>query len=259
VDPGLRLLKIIGIGAGDPDYITVQAVAALQQVDVFFFVDKGDDKGELRELRRAICRRYVEHDRYRIVEIADPERARAAPYDEGVRAWHQERVVRWQTALTSELAEGQCGAFLAWGDPALYDSTLRILEDVRSGGDSGGGLEFALEVIPGISAVQALAARHQIPLNRIGNSVLVTTGRRLVEEWGKDGRDVVVMLDAHCTFLELTERNTTIYWGAYLGTPDEILISGTIGDCGEEIARVRAQARAQKGWVFDTYLLRPAD
>ena len=50
-----------------------------------------------------------------------------------------------------------------------------------------------------------------------------------------------------------------IYWGAYLGTEDEVLISGTIGECGETIAEVRAAARTRKGWIFDTYLLRRLD
>jgi precorrin-6A synthase len=252
VATGVRQLKVIGIGAGDPDYVTVQAVAALRKIDVFFFVDKGDDKSELRQLRHAICARHITHDDYRIVEIDDPERDTAAPYGEAVRAWHAERVALWAGALTTELSEGQSGAFLAWGDPALYDSTLRILDDVRA----DGGLEFDLEVIPGISAVGALTARHQIPLNRIGHSVLVTTGRKLVEEWEDGRRDVVVMLDAHCSFLQLPDDAATIYWGAYLGTADEILISGTIAECGEEIARVRSEARAKKGWIFDTYLLR---
>jgi precorrin-6A synthase len=47
-----------------------------------------------------------------------------------------------------------------------------------------------------------------------------------------------------------------IYWGAYLGTPDEILLSGPLAEVADEIARVRAAARERKGWMFDTYLLR---
>jgi precorrin-6A synthase len=187
-----------------------------------------------------------------VVEIADPRRDDSGPYGENVRAWHEERAARWERAMATELAEGQHGAFLVWGDPALYDSTLRILEEVRARGE----VPFDLDVIPGISAVQSLAARHQIPLNRVGNSVLVTTGRRLAAEWGDGERDVVVMLDAHCSFLQLDDGATTIYWGAYLGTEDEILISGTIAECGEEIRQARTRARAEKGWVFDTYLLR---
>jgi precorrin-6A synthase len=68
--------------------------------------------------------------------------------------------------------------------------------------------------------------------------------------------DVVVMLDAQQAFAQLEGADLEIYWGAYLGTPDEILISGRLPDVAEEIARVRTEARTRKGWMFDTYLLR---
>lgn len=40
-------------------------------------------------------------------------------------------------------------------------------------------MTLRLQVIPGISSVQALAARHQVPLNRIGEPLTVLPGRRL--------------------------------------------------------------------------------
>jgi precorrin-6A synthase len=249
----MRHLKIIGIGAGDPGYLTIQAIEQLNLVDVFFLVDKGEDKSDLLHMRNEICARYIEHGNYHTVEIPDSPRDAFSPdYGEAVRAWHLQRVRQWAAVMSAELAPDQVGAFLAWGDPALYDSTLRILREVQA----QGGLEFDLELIPGISAVQALAARHQISLAQVGGSVVVTSGRQLLEQWRGGANDVVVMLDAHCSFLNLDDRDATIYWGAYLGTEDEILIAGTIAERGEEIRRVRDEVRARKGWVFDTYLLR---
>ncbi len=141
------------------------------------------------------------------------------------------------------------GAFLAWGgDPSLYDSTLRILDQV------GRHIEFDYDVIPGITAIQALTARHRIPLNDVGEAVLITTGRRL-RKTGLTG-SAVVMLDGDCAFLGCPPQ-TSIWWGgAYLGTTDELLMSGTVGDVGERIATLRAEARAQHGWIMDIYLLR---
>ena len=249
----MRHLKIIGIGAGDPEYMTIQAIKQLNDIDVFFLVDKGEDKSDLLHMRNEICARYIEHDHYRTVEIPDsPRDLSGYAYGEAVRAWHRQRARQWALVIEAELATRQVGAFLAWGDPALYDSTLRILQEVQA----QGVFEFDLELIPGISAVQALAARHQIPLTEIGNSVLVTSGRQLSKKWRDGANNVVVMLDAHCSFLELDDGSATIYWGAYLGTEDEILIAGTIAERGEEIKRVREETRARKGWIFDTYLLR---
>ena len=67
----------------------------------------------------------------------------------------------------------------------------------------------------------------------------------------------VVMLDGECAFLQCGPE-TRIWWGAYLGTPDEVLMAGTVGEVGEDIAAVRAAARERHGWIMDTYLLRPA-
>jgi precorrin-6A synthase len=249
----MRHLKIIGIGAGDPGYMTIQAIEQLNHVDVFFVVDKGEDKSDLLHMRHQICARHIEHNDYRTVEIPDPPRDLSGlDYDEAVRAWHGQRVSRWEAVMAAELGPGQVGAFLAWGDPALYDSTLLILGEIRA----RGLFAFDLELIPGISAVQALAARHQISLTQVGRSVVVTSGRQLEEQWRGGVNDVVVMLDAHCTFLKLDDLDATIYWGAYLGTEDEILIAGTIAERGEEIRQARDRARSRKGWVFDTYLLR---
>ena len=99
-----------------------------------------------------------------------------------------------------------------------------------------------------------LAAQHAVTWNRIAGAVHVTTGRRLREE-GMTADDVIVMLDSQNSFLGL-DPATEIYWGAYLGTPDEVLLSGTVGSVGSQIEKVRAEARAEHGWVMDTYLLR---
>jgi precorrin-6A synthase len=71
--------------------------------------------------------------------------------------------------------------------------------------------------------------------------------------------DVVVMLDADCAFKNISEAAMDIYWGAYLGTQDEILVSGNLRALTEDIERMRTEAKARKGWIMDTYLLRRTD
>jgi precorrin-6A synthase len=244
----VRSIHVIGIGAGDPAYVTAQAVAALNDTEVFFAMDKGELKSDLMALRREICARFISGEQYRFVELADPPRARQDNYLQAVADWHDARAAVWAAAIEDELGPDSVGAFLAWGDPSLYDSTLRILELVRR------RVDIDYDVIPGITAVQALTARHRIPLNDVGEPVLITTGRQL-RSAGLRGA-AVVMLDAECSFLTCP-ASTQIWWGAYLGTADELLASGTVGEVGEQIAAVRAQARARHGWIMDTYLLRP--
>jgi precorrin-6A synthase len=246
---------VIGIGAGDPGHVTMQAVAALNAADVFFVMDKGAAKRELVRLRREICERYIEDTSYRIVEVRDPERDRSAPdYAAAVAAWRSARAEVWEELFARELGEDCCGAFLVWGDPALYDSTIAVLGEIAARGQ----VAFEVEVIPGISSVQALAAAHRVPLNRVGEPIEITTGRRLREKVGADGGDVVVMLDAGTAFDTVEDGDTEIYWGAYVGTQHEILVSGKLRDVAEEIVRLRAEARERHGWIMDVYLLRRA-
>jgi precorrin-6A synthase len=249
----MKKLLIIGIGPGDADYVTMQAIKALNRVDVFFVVDKGSEKDDLVQLRREICDRYIENRSYRMVEIPDPARDRtAADYHAAVAAWRQQRADRYENALQNELGDDECGAFLVWGDPSLYDSTIQIVDEIIARGN----VALDYEVIPGISCVQALAAKHRITLNRVGESIQITTGRRLAEGMPPDVENVVVMLDAGCTFKKVAEPGTEIYWGANVSTDDEILRSGPVLEVMDEIEQIRAEARQRKGWVMDTYLLR---
>jgi precorrin-6A synthase len=252
----MKKVFVIGIGAGNPDYVTVQAINALNEVDVFFVMDKGTEKEELVRLRKEICDRYIENKSYRTIEAPDPPRDRhPGSYEAAVGSWHEQRTALWEQLIGKELSNDECGAFLVWGDPSLYDSTLRIIERILARGT----VTFEYEVIPGISSVQALAAKHRITLNRIGKSIHITTGRKIAEGLPNNIDDIVVMLDAECAFKNISETAMDIYWGAYLGTEDEILVSGNLRELTEDIERMRNEAKARKGWIMDTYLLRRTD
>jgi precorrin-6A synthase len=248
----VRRLLLIGIGTGDPDHVTVQAVRALDTFDVLFVVTK-DATDELVALRRAVVARHRTAGPHRTVTLADPPRPwRDAPdYPAAVRSWREERVALWEAALRDKLTDGETGAFLVWGDPSLYESTLAVAHEIAG----RGAVALALEVIPGISSLHALTARHRIALNRVGRPVLITPARLLADGM-PDVDDVVVMLDAGTAFADFDPAGLHIYWGAYLGTEDELLISGPLADVAGEIARTRAAAKARKGWIFDIYLLR---
>jgi precorrin-6A synthase len=248
----MRKLLIIGIGAGDPDYITVQAINALNSVDAFFVIEKGEEKDDLVALRKHLCEKYIRNGQYRIVEARDPERDRKAEaYEAAVEDWYEKRSLIFERMMMEELGEDGCGGFLVWGDPTLYDSTIRIVELIRK----RGRVDFEHEVIPGISSIQALVAKHRLPINRIGESIHVTTGRKLAEGLPEGVTNVVVMLDSQKAFLTV-DPEVEIYWGAYIGTLNEILISGKLKDVAPAIEATRAAAREKHGWIMDTYLLR---
>jgi precorrin-6A synthase len=249
----VRKVFVIGIGAGDPEHLTMQAINRLNEVDVFFVLDKGREKQDLVRLRREILDRYIARPSYRLVEARDPDRDRKpADYEAAVADWHQLRTGVYERLIRDELRENQRGAFLVWGDPALYDSTITLVDAVLARGN----VEFDYDVIPGVSSISVLAAQHRTTFNRIGKPVQITTGRRLAEGFPDGAEDVLVMLDAQCTFTRFIGEDIEIFWGAYLGTPDELLVSGRLADVADEIVSLRAEARERKGWIMDTYLLR---
>jgi precorrin-6A synthase len=246
----VRKIYVIGIGAGDPDHLTLQAAKAIGRTDVFFLLDKGEAKQSLIDLRERLIRGYS-HPRKRIVEGRDPDRDRTpADYTGTIADWRRRRSLVVEEMISEHLKDEEIGSILVWGDPSLYDSTIAILEEILG----RGAIDFEYQVIPGISSVSALAAKHRIGLNRVGQPFQVTTGRRLAEGWPDGVDDVVVMLDAHTTFTKYPDAE--IHWGAYVSTEDEILATGRVSEVGEEITKARAAARERHGWIMDTYLLR---
>lgn len=251
-----RELALIGIGAGDPDWVTLEAASTIRTLDVLFVVRKENGLDDLVEARRVVIARHREAP-LQTVELKDPPRPwrTATDYDAAVARWRTERLNLWGEAIDAHLVAGQRGGFLVWGDPGLYESTLTIAQDLADA-SAASDSPITVRVVPGVSSVHALAARHGIPLNRQGRSVEITPARLIRDGLPNGVDDAVVMLDGQQTFAAIDPTGIDIYWGAYLGTADEILIHGPLHDVRDLIVRVRAEAAARKGWMFDTYLLR---
>lgn len=250
-------VHVIGIGTGAPDHLTGQARAAMRAVDVFLVADKGQDKEELVTVRRQLCADVMTDREYRFATVEDPARGPDAErdsvdYRRVVSDWHKARAQRYAEVISAE-PSGTVFGFLVWGDPAFYDSTLRILDDV------GRHIPLAVSVVPGISAIQVLASEHGIVLNDIGGPIHVTTGRRLADEWRVDLGTVVVMLDGNlaCTKLVDIAPDLDLYWGAYLGMPQQELRYGRLESVIDDVVAARARLRAEHGWIMDIYALVP--
>lgn len=248
----MRTILVIGIGAGNPDYLTVQAINAMNRAAVFFMPDKGEEKAGLNAIRLQMLGKFVREPSYRLVDFAIPARRKAETpeYRESVDEWRGKLEAAYER-MFAELPEDGTGAFLVWGDPTLYDGTLRILKDMQAA-----GRELAIEVIPGISAPQALAAQHQVTLNRVGEAVTITTGRRVGAGEADGLSAAVVMLDNHQQFQRFADDQTEIFWGAYLGTEEEILVAGKVSEVMAQIDVERTEAQARNGWIMDTYMIR---
>ena len=240
-------LRLIGIGTGNPDHITLAGVRALQTAEIVLIPRKGDGKRDLADLRRETCAHVLGEDA-RVVEFDLPERNDSGDYMTGVNDWHDAVAAAWQAALAAQTPPPASAALLIWGDPSLYDSSLRIAARLDP--------KPEIRVIPGITSLQALTAAHRIPLNAVGAPVLIMTGRRLREAgWPAGVSTVAVMLDGGCAFQAIDSSGVTIWWGAYLGMDREILRAGPLAEAGAEIVALRSEARARNGWIMDTYVL----
>jgi precorrin-6A synthase len=247
----MGVLHLVGIGTGNPDHLTLEAVAILNAVDLIVLQTKGHDKADLADLRREILARVLTHP-VPVAEFEMPERDSRADYLDAVDDWHAQIAERWAGVLDAHLPAGGSAALMVWGDPSLYDSSLRIAARLRPE-----GRPLAVRVVPGITSLQALTAAHAIPLNDLGAPVVITTGRRLrAEGWPPGADTVAVMLDSGGAYEAIDPEGVEIWWGACLGLAGQALRAGPLAEVGPEIRAARAEVRARMGWVMDVYLMR---
>ena len=246
-------LFLVGIGTGNPDHVTRQAEQMLRAADIIMVPHKGTSKSDLADLRYQICDQLLGTECPPIFSFELPERDLDKSYLVAVDDWHDTIALVWADTIQNASAKldqpVKTVALLIWGDPSVYDSSMRIAArlDPRP----------TITVAPGITSVQALTAAHKIPVNKLAAPFLVTTGRRLRDEGFPNHVDTaIIMLDGNCSFTSLNGAEFDIWWGAYLGMPEQILLSGPLNEVGEDIISRRAAARHDHGWIMDTYLLK---
>jgi precorrin-6A synthase len=244
-------LSLIGIGIGDPQQLTLAAIKAMNAADLILLPRKGEEKSDLIAVRRQICADMLTVAT-NVVEFDLPVRRAQGDYLGAVSDWHDAIASCWATQIAAHLPDGGRLALLVWGDPSLYDSTLRIADRLR-----GQGMDLRVNVVPGISSLQALTAAHAIPLNALAEPVVITTGRQLRDHgWPAQADSVAVMLDGGGAFQAVDPTGVTIWWGAYLGMSQQALIAGPLSEVGPRIIAERAALRARHGWIMDVYLMR---
>lgn len=147
----------IGVGPGDPELLTVRAARLLSRVPVIFAPQKG---GESESYARRIIAGLVQEPEQRIIELVFPMRkdvGRLTGY------WAEAAETIWR-----HLSRGQDAAFITEGDPLLYSTFIYVLEILRRDHP-----EVSIEVVPGVSSINAAAARGLVPLAAGGERVAI--------------------------------------------------------------------------------------
>ncbi|MBJ3763746.1 uroporphyrinogen-III C-methyltransferase [Maribius pontilimi] len=142
-------IAYVGAGPGARDLLTLRAVQRLQEADVVFY-DRLVEPEVLELARR-------DADRVFVGKVV------------GAHAWPQERI---DAAVVAEARKGRRVVRLKSGDPGIFG---RLDEELRAAAVAG----IATEIVPGVTAACAAAARLDRPLTKRGetDTVVLATAR----------------------------------------------------------------------------------
>lgn len=187
----------VGVGPGDPELLTLRAHHILSQVPVVFVPQKSP---ESKSYAYSIINNFIGKPSQKVVALIFPMQK-----DSQILMPYWERAVEeiWQY-----LEQGEDCAFINEGDPLLYGTFIHVFEIFRSRHP-----EVAIEVIPGISSINAASAMALLPLatGKERVAILPTTYennigalRGILESF-----DTVILLKVHTMFdkvLDLLEE-----------------------------------------------------
>lgn len=230
----------VGVGPGDPELVTLKAVAAFEAADVILVPTtetSGDDAGRAESLVLAVCPTAT--DKVRRVPFSMAQR----------RGVGTKRRQSWEAsarAAEQAFAEGATTvAFATVGDPSVYSTFSYLAASVQAAAPG-----VRVSVVPGITAMQALAAASLTPLVEGQESltlVPVTAGMDAVAA-ALDNSDTVVAYKGGRHLLPLLELVRSRGRDGVLGVD--------VGLAGQRIIALSA-VDADQAPYFSTVLVAP--
>ena len=138
----------VGVGPGDPELVTRKAERILRSVDVILAPVSNPSEASVA---LGTIREFIDESRQEIVVHQFPmtsDRSRLVP------AWQE------AAALIAAHAEaGRSVAFITIGDPLFYSTFIYLLRILREQWP-----QLPIDIIPGISSINAAAAEAALPL-----------------------------------------------------------------------------------------------
>jgi precorrin-2/cobalt-factor-2 C20-methyltransferase len=138
----------VGVGPGDPELLTRKAERILKGVDVILAPVSNPAEASVA---LETIREFIDEKRQEVIVHQFPmtsDRSRLLP------AWQEAAAV-----IAGHAAAGRNVAFITIGDPLFYSTFIYLLRIFREQWP-----HLPIEIVPGISSINASAARSSIPL-----------------------------------------------------------------------------------------------
>jgi len=191
-------LYVIGVGPGDPELITVKGARILQNVKCIC-VPKGREEGS--SLALSIIEKTVRMEEKEIIEAHFPMRkVRSQKSGKDYIGSDIPKLQSiWQKtadAISERLNKGIDMAFITIGDPAIYSTFFYLYDKLLELNP-----ELKIEIIPGVSSINASAAKAKISLALADEKIAILPANYMdnLKEILKKF-DTVVLMKVHKVF-----------------------------------------------------------
>jgi precorrin-2/cobalt-factor-2 C20-methyltransferase len=224
----------IGLGPGDPDLITRKALRILTEVDwIYLPVGASGEPGQAAAILAALG---MDRSRWRPVTMN-----MARERDADLQTYAQTA-----DAILQTLISGQSAAWVSEGDPFFYSTFAHVWRVLRRGNP-----DLTIEIVPGISSIQAAASRLQIPMAILDERVAVIPAAyglanlsRLIEEFA-----TIFLLKVSSVFDQLLDALDA------LPGPIEAIYVESLGTAQERIVWNVTTMRGSKPPYFSLVML----
>ena len=183
-------LYVIGVGPGDPELLTIKGMRILNSISCIC-VPKGREEGS--SLALSIVSRIVDMDGKEIIEAHFPMRKTSD------KEHSDELDIKWNKTVNivlNKLNAGQDMAFITIGDPTIYSTFFYLYDRLLEINP-----DLDIEIIPGVSSINASAARAKISLG-LANEKIAVLPATYTEDLRAifDKFDTVVLMKVHRVF-----------------------------------------------------------
>jgi precorrin-2/cobalt-factor-2 C20-methyltransferase len=142
----------VGLGPGDPDYMTIRALKVLQRADRLVHFSKKDKRGNARTIADAVVTPDSEREIALVYPVTTEIPADHPDYAAAISAFYEASATR----IATEVEAGRTVAVLCEGDPFFYGSFMHLWRRLAP--------RFPIEVVPGVTGMSGCWTRAGAPI-----------------------------------------------------------------------------------------------